>query len=261
MSFILDALKGFAEWIWNGLCAIGNAIIGAITWFFQTVFINPLLGLFNIILNRIREKLKGMIFIIVTVPWTIKEIRQLVEKPTAKGFLKLVFKPLIGYAVSEIGSAVISSFMFPVTVRPPTIPTLSPFPPAPPPPPIYLDDITITDELLVAETKTTSLSDSITISDELLIAYSTITQLSDSVSISDTIIAEEYIMATLGDSIDIKDSLSAEYQITVSLSDSVSISDSLELPLSPVKTITVKRNVYTTTTDKIIPVTRRVSIW
>jgi hypothetical protein len=240
MSFILDALKSFGEWIWNGLCAIGNAIIRAITWFFQTVFINPIVGLFNLILNRIREKLKGIIFIIVTVPWTIREIRQLVEKPTAKGFLKLLFKPLIGYAVSEIGSAIISSFMFPVTVRPPTIPTLSPFPPAPPPPPIYLDDIIITDKLSIAYFPTTQLSDSIAISDELSVA--------------------ETKTVSLSNSIPIEDSLSAEYQIATNLYDNISISDSLELPLSHVKTITISRNVYTTTTDKIISVTRSVSI-
>jgi hypothetical protein len=191
MSFILDAIKGFGEWIWNGLVAIGNAITSALTWLFQTIFVNPIVGLFNAILNKIREKIKGIIFIVTTVPWTIREARALMEKPSLKGFVKLAMKPLLGYAVSEITYALISPYLKPVTITPPMIPSIAPFPSAPTPPFSATDYVRINDYLSTELTDIVGLSDRISVDEEVSIETYETYSMSDSVSI------EEWLTLTL----------------------------------------------------------------
>jgi hypothetical protein len=205
MSFILDAIKGFGEWIWNGLCAIGNAIVSALTNLFQTIFINPFIGIFNAILNKIREKIKGVIFIVVTVPWMIREARALMKSPSIKGFVKFAVKPLIGYAVSEITYALISPYLRPVTITPPTIPTITPFPSAPAPPPALTDYVRINDYLSLELTGATVLSDYVRIQDTLTLWLITPTGLADSISINDLLSVTLYGMTSLSDSISISD--------------------------------------------------------
>ena len=185
MSFILDAIKGFGEWIWNGLCAIGNAIWNALTWFFQTVFVNPIIGLFNWIMNKIREKLKGIIFIVITIPSMIREIRALMKSPSVKGVVKIIAKPFFGYVVSELAYAVISSFLFPTQVTPPTISTVTPFPTAPAPPPSLTDYVRVNDYLTIELTDVTSLSDRISLEEVIALETYGAYSISDSVSVND----------------------------------------------------------------------------
>ena len=185
MSFILDAIRGFGEWVWNGLCAIGNAIVSALTNIFQTIFVNPFIGLFNAILNKIREKIKGIIFIVTTVPWMIREGRALMKKPSIEGFVKLAIKPFVGYAVSEITYALISSYLKPVTITPPQIAYVQPFPTAPAPQPSMTDYIRINDYLAIELTDVTSLSDRISLEEVISLETYETYSMSDSVSIED----------------------------------------------------------------------------
>jgi hypothetical protein len=185
MSFILDAIKGFGEWIWNGLVAIGNAIWNALVTFFQVVFVNPIVGIFNFIMNKIREKLKGIIFIVITIPSMIREIRVLMKSPSIKGILKFIAKPIVGYVVSEITYAVISPFLFPTYVTPPQIPYVTPFPQAPAPPPALVDYIRINDYISMELTDTYKLSDYVRIEDAIKLELVTTTSISDGISISD----------------------------------------------------------------------------
>jgi len=185
MSFILDAIKGFGEWIWNGLCAIGNAIWNALTWFFQTVFVNPIVGLFNWIMNRIREKLKGIIFIVITIPSMIREIRALMKSPSIKGVVKLIAKPFLGYVVSELAYAVLSPFLFPVQATPPVIPSATPFVTAPAPPPSLTDYVRVNDYLTIELTDVTSLSDRILLDEVITLETYETYSMSDRLSVTD----------------------------------------------------------------------------
>jgi hypothetical protein len=173
------------EWIWNGLCAIGNAIVNALKTMFQTIFVNPFTALFNAILNKIREKIKGIIFIVITVPWMIREIRSLMKKPSVRGFLKLAVKPFIGYFASELIYAFISSFMKPVFVTPYQVPYVQPFPQAPPPP-LEMVDYAIIDDYLTTElTDVVGILDRISIDEEISIETYETYAMSDSVSINE----------------------------------------------------------------------------
>jgi hypothetical protein len=247
VSFILDALKTLGKWIWDGLVAIGNAIFRALTWFFKTVFVDPITALFNFILNKIREKLKGIIFIVITIPSMIREIRELMHKPSLKGVAKLFIKPLIGFAVSELAYAVISPFLFPVSISPPTIPTFSPLPPAPTPPPVYVDTLRI-DEITKFETyPRVKLSDTITLSEFFRIELYKRLVVSDATTLSDLIYVELYgrseFVDVIGigelltielysrftprDVLTISDMLAVTYPTLMSVSETISISDSL----------------------------------
>jgi hypothetical protein len=247
VSFILDALKTLGKWIWDGLVAIGNAILNALTWFFKTVFVDPITALFNFILNKIREKLKGIIFIVITIPSMIKEIREIMHKPSLKGVAKLFIKPLIGYAISELAYAVISPFLFPVSVQAPTIPTLSPLPPAPTPPPVYVDTLRI-DEIIKFETyPRVKLSDTITISEFFRLELYKRLVISDTIPLSDLVYVELYgrsefvdVMGigelltlelysrfTPRDVLTISDTLTVTYPTLMSISETIAISDSL----------------------------------
>jgi len=247
VSFILDALKTLGKWIWDGLVAIGNAIFSALTWFFKTVFVDPITSLFNWILNRIREKLKGIIFIVITVPSMIREIRELMHKPSWKGIAKLFIKPFIGYAVSELAYAMISPFLFPVSIQPPTIPTLSPLPPAPTPPPVYVDTLRI-DEITKFETyprvklydtitlseffrlelyKRLVVSDAIPLSDLVYVELYGRSGFVDVIGIGELLTLELYSRFTPRDVLTISDTLAVTYPTLMSISETITISDSL----------------------------------
>jgi hypothetical protein len=185
MSFISDALEVLGEWILDGLCAIGNAIWSALTWLFQTVFVDPVVGLFNWIMNKIREKLKGIIFIVITIPSMIREIRSLMKSPSIKGVVKIIAKPFFGYVVSELAYAVISPFLFPTQITPPTIPSATPFPSAPAPPPSLTDYVRVNDYLTIELTDVTSLSDRISLEEVITLETYGTYSMSDSASVTD----------------------------------------------------------------------------
>jgi hypothetical protein len=102
-----------------------------------------------------------------------------------KGFLKFVEKPFIGYAVSEITYALISPYLKPVVVTPPTIPTITPFPFAPAPPPKLVDYVRINDYISMELTDTYKISDYVRIEDAITLELVMTTSLSDGISISD----------------------------------------------------------------------------
>jgi len=246
VSFILDALKTLGKWIWDGLVAIGNAIFSALTWFFKTVFVDPITALFNWILNRIREKLKGIIFIVITIPSMIREIRELMHKPSLKGVAKLFIKPLIGFAVSELAYAMISPFLFPVSIQPSTIPTFSPLPPAPTPPPVYVDTIRV-DEVFKFETyprvklydtitlseffrlelyKRLVISDAIPLSDLIYVELYGRSEFVDVIGIGELLTLDLYNRFTPRDVLTISDTLAVTYPTLMSVSETIAISDS-----------------------------------
>jgi hypothetical protein len=136
-------------------------------------------------MNKIREKLKGIIFIVITIPSMIREIRALMKSPSIKGVVKLIAKPFFGYIISELAYAVISPFLLPTQVTPPVIPSVTPFPSAPAPLPSMTDYVRVNDYLAIELTDVTLLSDRISLNEAITLETYKAYSMSDSISVTD----------------------------------------------------------------------------
>jgi len=191
VSIILDAIKGFADWFIGSVMWLANQIWSSIVQFFQSVFVNPVVNFVNFIINRIREKLKGIIFIVITFPLLIKEVRGFVEDPSPSKLFKIILKPIAGWIASEVLAAIIYPHFKPISILPPVIPPVPPIQPYVEPVILATSDIRVEDELSLTLEEEPYLFDIISVHDSLTFSTDLL------LSMQDYIVVEDELSLTL----------------------------------------------------------------
>lgn len=205
---IFDAIKSLLEQVWNFLAGIVNSIWNAIVAFITNVIVNPLKALIQSALNRLYNKLEGVIFIVVTVPLMVAEAKNIMEKPSLKGILFFALKPILGMVTSKVIGSILKPMLRPVTIAPSTPSTTTLIPP---PPEITIpayDSVTVEDMLtfdiytMPSYTEIIGIEDyatletipplsgleTITIEDQLTLATYPAIRLTDQITVEDTLI-------------------------------------------------------------------------
>jgi len=188
MAFIIDALRGFGEWLLSGLSWLANQIASAISSFFYNFFVLPIISFVNFVINKLREKIRGIIFIVITVPLMIREVKQLVKSPSLEGVLKLAIKPLFGYIASQVLGAVIELFLKPITITPPPPPAIPQIQPYAPPVAEYVDTARIEDSIELSLREMPMLVDSVGVEDSLTLELAKPLVIADSVEPTDVLL-------------------------------------------------------------------------
>jgi len=208
---IIGAIHDFFEWAWKQIQDIFNTIVQAIMNFIYSWVINPILSFFQMILNKVVAKLKGVIYITIVTPLLISEAKDFLHEPTLEKGAKMLMKPFLGYFITEIIYNVLYPQTRPVTIRP-QLPPIMPKLPGLKELSTFKSDLvsvsdTITTEFIQCQALT--MSDAINVLDAEVsnIIEWTKTNISDEVNVSDTVIVETI---TEGE---------------ISVSDSISVSD------------------------------------
>jgi hypothetical protein len=93
---------------------ISDAIMGAVNSVIKSMtdlFIKPIYDLYNTIMVRLRNKLKGLLYIMITTPLMIRATRRFAEEPSIRGLLKTLTIPLMSMVATEILYDVTFGFM------------------------------------------------------------------------------------------------------------------------------------------------------
>jgi len=188
MAFVVEALRGFGEWLLSGLSWLANQIASAISSFFYNFFVLPIINFVNFVIDRLRQKIRGIIFIVITVPLMIREAKKLIEKPSFGGVLKLAMKPLFGYLASQVLGAVIESFLKPIVIAPPPPPVIPQIQPYAPPRAEHVDTARIEDSIELSLREMPTLTDSVGVEDSLTLELARPLALADSVEPTDILL-------------------------------------------------------------------------
>jgi len=226
-SSIADAVRGFFEWLWDNIINAINSLINFIWNFIYEHVINPIRGFLESAFNKFLEKLEGIIYITITVPLMVKEVKQLAEKPTFRGFIMLTIKPFITYALSKILAGTVRPYLKPISLPPVT-------PPSPPTiPKFYQIERYMSDYIVITDEVTTEITpillveiiDSLDIADEVTITTGLTASTEDVLSISDEVIASVGLSAFSEDTLGISDEVTIEVTLSRLASDEISIVD------------------------------------
>jgi hypothetical protein len=206
---ILDAISSAIALLWEQLGAMLNGAYQTIVNVVYNIVINPLKALVADALNRIYDKLEGVIFIAVTIPAMIMEAKSLMHNPSMKGLLLFMFKPIIGAVGAKLISDIIKPSLRPITIEPsiPSTVTLIP-PPKEVGIPFY-DVISVDDELTLEVQPPLTFTETIRVEDYLTLEALPPMSFSDSISIEDYLTLETIPPLTLVDNITVEDTLIA----------------------------------------------------
>jgi len=135
IQWLVSGLSWIASQVWNFLSSIANSFVQSILGFINQIVIAPVTGFVNSLIQAIQKKLFGIVYIAITVPLMIQEIKKLVHKPSFKELGLLFIKPILTY----LAVTVLFSFLqgiAPVgavpSLPPPSVPPITPVPGAPP---------------------------------------------------------------------------------------------------------------------------------
>jgi len=216
ISVIIESLGGMVNGIMQGIV---NAI--------YTIIINPIKFLAVQMLNRLYERLEGVIFIAITVPAMILEIKSLMHKPSPKGFLLLALKPILGAIGAKLVAGLIKPALKPITFEPSIPPPIQLVPPPREVQIIPYDMIDVDDELTIEVSPPFAFRDTINVED-----YVTLQALPP-MSFLDFVGTEDYISLTIfpplefRDTVEVNDILDIEIIPPLALSDTVEVQDTL----------------------------------
>ncbi|MEM3414941.1 MAG: hypothetical protein QXS21_05440 [Thermoproteota archaeon] len=227
-----NAIQNAITWVWNTIVDFMNNLINVIWGFVNDWIVKPIYGFFQTVLNRVLEKLKGIVFILITFPIMIKEAKEIPEvEDLGELGRKLLFfglKPIFGWITSEVVYALIRGYISPPThviVTPPTLPR-------PPTLPEFnekyanvLDGVFIQDALDLVLYEKPLVYDVVNVNDYVEIGgvFSSLLNFSDNVGVNDNVIVE----------------LSEETGIDIGLSDAVSVNDLVSVSVGSAPPVSV----------------------
>jgi len=121
-SMLLQGFSGFASWaldimetawrrFYNLVKDFGNALWTNSLNILKTLVINPLWGLFETLLNKVREKLLGAIMIVTVTPIVMRGVKQVAEGKIRSGLNTIIFGPLAGGIASFILYGIVSGYV------------------------------------------------------------------------------------------------------------------------------------------------------
>lgn len=240
VSPITSAIQGLFNWIWTSFANALNSAFQSIINFIWNNIVNPIKMMIQVILNRIYERFEGLLFIVLTVPPMIYEIRKFVDTPKLESIPLILLKPFLGYLGAKMISTVTSPYLRPVTIP------ISPPPEAPKLPlpteitvDVY-DMIPLGDEVSIGLAGITEVEDTLPLSDEVEVELLGFPEweVTDTLPLSDSVeVSTEYITLgaevtdTLGISDSVETSLLPESTIEYLLSDTLPLSDSVEITI------------------------------
>jgi len=95
-----DLIKDFGNTLWTNSINI-----------LKTLVINPLWGLFETLLNKVREKLLGAIMIVTVTPVVMKGVKQVAQGKIRSGLNTIIFGPIAGGIASFILYGIVSGYV------------------------------------------------------------------------------------------------------------------------------------------------------
>jgi len=121
-SMLLQGFSGFASWaldimetawrrFYNLVKDFGNALWTNSLNILKTLVINPLWGLFETLLNKVREKLLGAIMIVTVTPIVMRGVKQVAEGKIRSGLNTIIFGPLAGGIASFMLYGIVSGYV------------------------------------------------------------------------------------------------------------------------------------------------------
>jgi len=137
-NMLLQGFSGFTAWaldimetawrrFYDLIKDFGNALwINSLN-ILKTLVINPLWGLFETLLNKVREKLLGAIMIVTVTPIVIRGVKQVAQGKIRSGLNTIIFGPIAGGIASFILYGIVSGF---VPQNPIKLPEIFPSPSA-----------------------------------------------------------------------------------------------------------------------------------
>jgi len=135
IQWLVSGLSWIASQVWNFLSSIANSFVQSILGFINQIIIAPATGLVNALIQVIQKKVFRIVYIAVTVPVMIEEIKSLAHNPSLKGIALLFFKPILTYVALTILFSFLQG-LAPVgavpSLSPPSVPPITPVPGAPP---------------------------------------------------------------------------------------------------------------------------------
>jgi len=206
---IWNAVKGFFEFLYSSLGYAVNAVFQTVINVLYTLVINPIKLFAQEALNRLYNKLEGVIFIAIATPLTIHQARKFIEKPSLRGAFMLALKPMIALIASKVVASLVKPMLKPVTIAPSIPPEVQPMPP--------LKEITI------------SHYDSVYVYDHLTTTAPPPLLLADQVAVDDVISIEAVPPLSFVDYVYVTDELEFHEALLLSTTDSISVEDLLTL--------------------------------
>jgi hypothetical protein len=224
---IIDGVSMIIAWIFEQIGNLLNGAYQAIVNLVYTVIINPIKALLANALNRIYEKLEGVIFIAITVPAMIMEAKNLMHNPSGKGFLLFMLKPIIGAISASLISGMIKPTLTPITIEPSTPPTVYLIPPPKELSVTPYETVTVEDYLTLEVQPPMSFRDILRIEDYLTLEALPPMSFLDQIITQDTLTLTIFPPFALTDSITINDILDIEIIPPFALTDTVTVEDTL----------------------------------
>jgi phage-related protein len=119
---LLQGFSGFTAWaldimetawrrFYDLIRDFGNALWANSLNILKTLVINPLWGLFETLLNRVRERLLGAIMIVTVTPIVIRGVKQVAQGKIRSGLNTIIFGPIAGGVASFILYGIISGYI------------------------------------------------------------------------------------------------------------------------------------------------------
>jgi len=247
---ISDAMSMLINKIWSWIInPLINAVSNTISLFFEVAgnllnsafqslvnfiylfIINPLKALVQDVLNRFYGKLEGVIFIAITVPAMVIQAKMLMEKPSLKGALLFMLKPIIGSIAAKVIAEVVRPSLRPVTIEPSVPPQVIVLQPPRQIAITPFDSIMVDDSLVIEVQPPMSFLETVRAEDYLTLEALPPMSFLDFIGTEDALSVEIIPPFSLADSVAIEDALDVEIIPPLPLSDSVDVEDTLIIGL------------------------------
>jgi hypothetical protein len=112
-NMLAEAFKQFIGWLYNNaIKPIMDFLSGAVNSamkYFTDIFLVPIYNFYNTIVNRLKNKLEGVLFIMINTPITIRYAKRLADKPSLGGVLGIIPVTIMNYLISKM----LYAMMFP----------------------------------------------------------------------------------------------------------------------------------------------------